>query len=145
MEDIAPAEMTGRCVEVPARVRFSETDAAGIVYYPAFFTWFVLGTDAILRSCEGTITRADGRPRWMVPAVESGATFISPLFYDDEITIRSWITEVKRTSFRAEHRIYKRDVLSARGFEVRVNVRHDGKRHVQDDKLQHCRQVVQIL
>jgi YbgC/YbaW family acyl-CoA thioester hydrolase len=115
-------------MDLPMRVRFSETDAAGIVYYPAFFTWFVLGTDAILRSCDGSIKAPDGRPRWMLPTVESGASFVSPLTYDDEITIRSWITEVRRSSFRAEHAIYRGDVLSATGFEVRVHVRHDGER-----------------
>jgi YbgC/YbaW family acyl-CoA thioester hydrolase len=111
-----------------ARVRFGETDAAGIVYYPSFFTWFVLGTDAILRSLDGRITAADGRPRWELPNVESGATFVAPLRYDDEITIRSSIADVKRVSFRTEHAIFRGGLLCATGFEVRVHVRRDGDR-----------------
>lgn len=128
MTATSPSDAAGRPVEVHARVRFSETDAAGIVYYPVFFTWFVLGTDAMLRSLDGRITEADGRPRWKLPSVESGATFISPLTYDQEIVIRSCVTEVKRVSFRTEHTISRGGVLCASGFEVRVHVTHDGAR-----------------
>ena len=35
---------------VTVKVRWSESDPAGIVFYPRFFEWFDLGTEALFES-----------------------------------------------------------------------------------------------
>lgn len=111
-----------RSVSVPLRVRFGETDAAGIVFSPTFFAWFDVGTHALLRGLDGTPARtADGRPRWPVPIVESGARFRAPLRMDDEIEIVSTVVEIGTSSFRIEHVVRAPDGgVAASGFEARV-------------------------
>ncbi len=113
----------GRTHVTHTRVRFGETDAAGIVFYPTFFAWFDLGATGLLRAALGELTGAHGRPHFPVPIVESGATFVAPLHFDDAIAIRSTVVELGRSSFRLEHVVLRGEVEAARGFEVRVLIR----------------------
>lgn len=120
--------MRGRTHRTRTRVRFGETDAAGIVFYPTFFAWFDTGVSGLLRAAAGPLLGAEGRPRWPVPIVEAGARFIAPLSYDDPIEIRSTIVELGKSSFRVEHVVLRDDAEVARGFEVRVLIGYDGAR-----------------
>ena len=111
----------GRTHVTRTRVRFGETDAAGIVFYPTFFAWFDVGMSGLRRAAlGGELTDMHGRPRFPVPIVESGARFVAPLHFDDAIAIRSTITELGTSSLRIEHVVLRGDVEAARGFEVRV-------------------------
>ena len=102
-------------------MRFGETDAAGIVFYPTFFAWFDVGMSGLLRAAlGGELNDAHGRPRFPVPIVEAGARFVAPLRFDDAITIRSTVTELGTSSLRVEHAVLLGDTEAARGFEVRV-------------------------
>ncbi len=110
------------------RVRFGETDAAGIVFYPTFYAWFDVGTTGLLRAATGVMLGAENRPRWPVPIVEAGARFSAPLHYDDEIAIRSTVVELGSSSVRIEHVVLRGETEVARGFEVRVLVGYDAGR-----------------
>ncbi len=119
----------GRTGIVTTRVRFGETDAAGIVFYPTFFTWFDMGTHALVRAAVGDGARdARGRPNYSLAIVDCGASFSLPLFYDDEIAIRSTIVAMGTSSVRIGHIVTRGEVEVARGFEARVLMRHDGER-----------------
>lgn len=109
-------------------MRFGETDAAGIVFYPTFFAWFDVGTSALFRAAAGPLLGEDNRPRWPIPIVESGARFIAPLAFDDAIEIRSTVVELGSSSFRVEHVVARGGDEVARGFEVRVLIGFDGTR-----------------
>jgi YbgC/YbaW family acyl-CoA thioester hydrolase len=124
--------MRGRTSTVRTRVRFGETDAAGIVYSPTFYVWFDVGTHALIRAATGPLPGDDGRPRFPIPLVESGATFVSPLRHDDEIDIRSTIVALGTTSMRVEHVVTRvhDGIVAARGFEVRVLVRSENGAYV---------------
>ena len=116
--------MQGRTHVTHTRVRFGETDAAGIVFYPTFFGWFDVGMSGLLRAAlGGELCDAHGRPRFPVPIVEAGARFVAPLHFDDAIAVRSTITELGRSSLRVEHVVLRGDIKAARGFEVRVLIR----------------------
>lgn len=114
--------MTGRRVVTTTRVRFGETDAAGIVFYPTFFAWFDLGVQNLVRDGERPARHADGSPAIPLPIVEAGATFVAPLMMDEEIAIVSTVAQIGRTSLRVEHEVKRGETLVAKGFEVRVYV-----------------------
>ena len=116
----------GRTHITRTRVRFGETDAAGIVFYATFYAWFDVGTTGLLRAAAGELRAQDGSPRWPVPIVESGARFSAPLYFDDEIEIRSTVAALGTSSLRIEHVVTRGDLEAARGFEVRVLIRRDG-------------------
>jgi 4-hydroxybenzoyl-CoA thioesterase len=106
------------------RARWGDVDAAGIVFYPRFFEWYDLATEALFDSLglpwpelfpsEGIVG---------VPIVESGSRFVSPVRYGDTLDIRAVVAWVKATTFRMEHELSIDGRLCARGFEVRAWVK----------------------
>ena len=110
------------------RVRFGDTDAAGLVFYPSFYVWFDAGTKTVLRGMDGVVRDPDGRPRWYLPIVESGASFHSPVYDDDEITVISTAARVGTSSLRMEHEVRRGELVCARGWEQRVHVAPMGGR-----------------
>jgi acyl-CoA thioester hydrolase len=111
------------------RVRFGETDAAGIVYYPTYFTWFDTGTFGLLREGDAPARDKRGAPKHPLPIVECGATFLAPLQFDEEIEIVSTVATIGESSLRVEHEVRTvGGTTVARGFERRVYVAlNDGK------------------
>ncbi len=113
---------------ISVRVRWSDADPAGIVFYPRFFEWYDLGTEALFE--------AIGEP-WPVmfpregivgvPIVESGSRFVSPVRHGDVLTIRATIAWVKDRTFRVEHEIRVDGRLCATGFEIRAWVARPGQ------------------
>ena len=103
------------------RVEFGETDAVGVVYYPNYYRWFDRGTHELLRLSGYPLNRmfADGIA---TPLAETGARFLSPLRYDDELEIVSRAVEVGNRSFRVGHQIWHEGSLIAEGHEIRVCV-----------------------
>lgn len=106
---------------VSVRVRWSEADPAGIVFYPRFFEWYDLGAAALFEAVG--LPWPEIFPRYEVvgvPIVESGATFVAPVRYGDVVSIRSAVAWVKEKTFRLEHAISVGPTVCARGFEVRA-------------------------
>ena len=65
---------------VEMKVRWSEADPAGIVFYPRFFEWFDLATEALFESLG--LPWAEIFPKYRVvgvPIMESSARFRSPV------------------------------------------------------------------
>jgi len=120
--------MRGRTHVTRTRVRFGETDAAGIVFYPTFYAWFDLGTTGLFRAAAGELLGDGGRPRWPIPIVEAAARFVSPLRFDDPVAIRSTVVELGTSSLRIEHVVERNGADVARGHEVRVHVGYEGAR-----------------
>lgn len=108
------------------RVRFGETDAVGVVFYPNYYTFFDLASDALLRDAGYSVAQAVRSGGLSFPLVQSGARFLAPLFHDDDVEIVSRVTEVRTRSFRVEHEIFKSGTRVAEGFEIRVHARRIG-------------------
>lgn len=103
------------------KVRWSEADPAGIVFYPRFFEWFDLGTEALFESLGLRWTEMFPAERIVgVPIVESGARFASPVRYGDEVRIETTVSEVREKTFRVEHEVAVGSRRCAAGFEVRA-------------------------
>ncbi len=108
---------------IRTRVRFGETDAAGIVFYPTYFAWFDSGTHGLLRGDDAYARDAHGKPKFPLPLVECGATFLAPLQFDEEIEIVSTVASIGESSLRVEHEVRTLSGKTcARGFEQRVYV-----------------------
>jgi 4-hydroxybenzoyl-CoA thioesterase len=103
------------------QVRWGDADPAGIVFYPRFFEWYDLGTEALFAAVGLPWPELFVAQRIVgVSIVESGSTFVSPVRYGDAVTIRSTVAWVKTKTFRMEHEIAVGETLCARGFEVRA-------------------------
>ena len=107
--------------EVSVTVRWSDVDLAGIVFYPRFFEWFYLGTEALFESLGMPWPALFPRYRIVgVPIVESGARFASPVRYGDELRILSTVAEIRSKTFRMEHEARVGTTTCATGFEARA-------------------------
>lgn len=105
-------------------VRWGDADPAGIAFYPRFYEWYDLATEALFESIGLPFPDTFERYRIVgVPIVESGSTFLSPVRWADVLTIRSTIAWVKAKTFRVDHEVGVGDRPCARGFEVRAWVR----------------------
>ena len=103
------------------KVRWSEADPAGIVFYPRFFEWFDLGTEALFEALDLPWRELFPAERIVgVPIVETGARFASPVRYGDEVRIATTVSEVREKTFRVEHEISVGGRRCATGFEVRA-------------------------
>ena len=103
------------------KVRWSEADPAGIVFYPRFFEWFDLGTEALFESLGLPWPEMFPAEQIVgVPIVESGARFASPVRYGDEVRIETTVSEVREKTFRVEHAVSVGPRHCATGFEVRA-------------------------
>jgi acyl-CoA thioester hydrolase len=115
--------MTRRVTRLDLRVRFGETDAFGIVFYPNFFQYFDLATEELWR--QSPYDFSDGVKAGGIgfPIMESGAKFYAPLHPGDEFTIVTTVAEVRTRALRVEHEVRRGETLIATGFEVRAHAR----------------------
>ncbi len=104
-------------------VRFADTDAFGIVYYPNIFRYFDHAVETLLRAGPydyiGNL-RATGAG---FPALEAGGAFSAPIFAGDEVTIETDVEDVRTRAFRVRHRIVRDGEVLATGYEVRIHAR----------------------
>lgn len=109
------------------RVRYAETDAMGIVHHSRYIPWFEIGRSDWMR--EGGLTYDEfSRMGYYLTVVEVGARYLRPARYDDLVTVRTWLAEVKSRGIRIEY-----DIIAAggetlvTGFTRHVCITHDGK------------------
>jgi acyl-CoA thioester hydrolase len=116
--------MSFRSERLRLRVRFGETDAAGIVFYGTFLSWFDAGVSNIIRIPGIPSAQKDGKPTFVLPIVEVNAKFFAPLRVDDEFDLVSTAVTIGTTSVRFDHEAFALDgTRIATGFEQRVHCR----------------------
>jgi YbgC/YbaW family acyl-CoA thioester hydrolase len=104
-------------------VRFADTDAFGIVYYPNIFRYFDFAVEALLRASPHPYIddlRASGAG---FPALEVSGAFAMPIFVGDQIAVETDVEDVRTRAFRVRHRILRGDDVLATGHEVRIHAR----------------------
>jgi 4-hydroxybenzoyl-CoA thioesterase len=103
-------------------VEWGDCDPAGIVFFPNYLAYFDAATNALFLRALGLnkyeMTKKYGLAG--IPLVDVGARFFIPSVFSEVVTIESTVAEIKRSSFRMQHRLLKGDALAVEGFEVRV-------------------------
>ena len=111
--------MTGHRVDI--QVRWSDSDPAGIAFYPKFFEWYDIACAALFDSLGLPWTVLFPKHAIVgVPIVECGARFIAPVRWGDTVTVAATIAWVKEKMFRVEYAASVGDRACATGFEVRA-------------------------
>jgi 4-hydroxybenzoyl-CoA thioesterase len=103
------------------QVRWGDADPAGIAFYPRFFEWYDIGTEALFAAAG--LTWAEAFPRYGivgVPIVEAGSRFVGPVRYGDQVAVRTRVAWVRTKTFRVEHELSVGARRCAEGFEVRA-------------------------
>ncbi len=114
--------------EITLRVRYEETDTMQVVYYAKYLVWFEVGRIDLLRSI-GLVYSDWEKMGLRIPVKEAKATYHAPARFDDEILVRTWISDVGNTSLKFENEVYKlpeRQLLCS-GYTVHVLIDNSGK------------------
>lgn len=105
--------MSRKCAST-IRVRYAETDQAGIAYHGEYFAWFEVGRTDLLRE-QGLTYRQLEQGGLRLPVIEGHARFLIPALYDDVLEVRTRVAALSgaRVSFEYEvHRAGTRGPLA---------------------------------
>ena len=97
------------------RVRFGDTDAAGVVYYANYLRWFEAGRAELMRAGGLPYSQIVHDRGLFMPVVEAWSRYHRPARYDDSIQITSWAHEVRAATTLIAHQIHRGDELLAEG------------------------------
>ncbi len=97
------------------RVRYSETDQMGVVYYSNYFVWMEVGRTNLLRDIGLTYKKME-EEGIALPVSKAFAKYIAPAFYDDLIAIHSTITSFSPIRIRIDYQIFRYKRLLCTGF-----------------------------
>lgn len=78
------------------RVLYAHTDKAGVAYYGKYLEFFELGRAEHLRALGRSYAEFE-QDGILLTVVEAHLRFLKPACYDDLLTVRSWVSRVRRT------------------------------------------------
>jgi len=89
--------------ETRVRVRYAETDKMGVVYYANYLAYFEAGRTEYMREIGHSYAELEDRGVLLVVA-EAHCRYRAPARYDEIITVRTWVSRLRRTriDFRYE-------------------------------------------
>jgi acyl-CoA thioester hydrolase len=90
--------------ELLLRVRYSETDQAGIYYNSRALEWFECGRSELLRSL-GMSYREMQQRGIIMPVTEAHVKYVGRAQYDDQLRVVSTLSMVSKTRFRFDMEI----------------------------------------
>ncbi len=83
--------------ETKVRVRYAETDQMGVVYHSNFFIWFEVGRVELLRQFGFSYREMESEDGCFIAVVDARCRYRAPAHYDDEITIRTRLKNVRES------------------------------------------------
>ena len=93
--------------EVKIRVRYSETDRMGYVYYGHYASYFEVARVEAIRALGFSYKELEDDYGILLPVRENWSRFLSPAFYDDLLTIKVSIKSMPTVRFEFEYEIYR--------------------------------------
>jgi len=92
------------------RVRYAETDAAGVVYYGEYLTYFEVVRVELLRALGRPITGIE-EAGILLPVVEARLKYLRPARLDDLLTVALTVASIGPASFAFDYEITREDGL----------------------------------
>jgi acyl-CoA thioester hydrolase len=111
---MSPSEPARGPFRVPIRVRYEETDAAGVVYYANYLRYFEVARVEGLRAL-GMPIRAVEERGVLLPVVHAECSYKRPAHVDDLLEVLMWFESPGRSSFGFTYEVRRDDELLAKG------------------------------
>ena len=110
--------------EAKLRVRYAETDRMGVVYHANFIIWFELGRVALLSKIGFRYRDLEREHDCHIAVVDVKCRYKSPAFYDDEITVRTWLKNARGPVMHFKYEILREEdnVMLAEGESTHIVV-----------------------
>jgi len=122
--------------ETDVRVRYAETDQMGIVHNANYLVWFEVGRSELCRAKGFSYKDMEEQDNALMVVAESYCRYKSPAYYEDVLTIRTRIGEIRSRSLSFIYEVHRKadDTLIAEGETL----------HVVTDKDKRVRQLPEI-
>ncbi len=91
--------------ETVVRVRYAETDKMGVVYHANHLIWFEIGRTEFCRARGFAYKDMEEQDEAFLVVAEAYCRYKAPAYYDDELIVRTRITELRRRSLRFGYEI----------------------------------------
>ncbi len=121
--------MKSRVCETQVRVRYADTDQMGVVYHSNYIVWFEVGRVETLRQFGFTYKQMelDG---CHLPVVEVRCRYKVPARYDELITIRTRVRNLRRNLVHFGYEVVRSEdsVLLAEGETVHLTMNDKGEK-----------------
>ena len=116
--------------EVKLRVRYAETDQMGVVYHSNFVIWFEIGRVELIRQMGFRYRDMERDDDCHIPVADMHVRYKQPVYYDDEIMVRTRLTEVHRSLLRFRYQVFRVDdeTVLAEGETTHIVVNRQLKR-----------------
>ena len=103
--------------ETEIRVRYAETDQMGIVHHANYLIWFETGRSELCRTKGFSYKQMEDEEDALMVVAESYCRYKSPAHYEDVLTIRTKVGEIRSRSLRFFYEVYRAsdDTLIAEG------------------------------
>ena len=93
--------------ETLLRVRYAETDKMGVVYHANYLIWFEIGRTEFCRARGFSYREMEENDNAFLVVAESYCRYKASARYDDELIVRTHITELRRRSLRFGYEIVR--------------------------------------
>lgn len=88
------------------RVRYQETDQMGVVYHANYLNWFEVGRTEMMRDAGLTYRELEDRGL-LLPVTDASLSYKKPARYDDEVEIRTSVTELTAVRLTFAYGIFR--------------------------------------
>jgi len=125
--DLNPA---AQVFEAQLRVRYAETDQMGVVYHSNYIVWFEVGRVEMLRQLGFTYRDMEKQDDTHIAVADVHCRFKAPARYDDLITIRTRLLNVRQSLLHFAYEIVRSNdgKALAEGESVHIVVNSQFKR-----------------
>ena len=113
--------------EVNYRVIYGDTDCGKVMYYGNYFRLFEIGRTELIRSVGLSYKEIEEKDGIILPVVEAFIKYKAPAKYDDLLTIKTFLKELKPYKVVFEYKIFKNDTFLTEGYTVHVPINKEGK------------------
>ena len=93
--------------ETTVRVRYAETDRMGVVYHANYLVWFEIGRTEFCRARGFSYRLMEEDGDAFLVVAESYCRYKAPAYYDDDLIVRTHVTELRRRSVRFGYEILR--------------------------------------
>lgn len=112
--------------EVPIRVRYSETDAMGLLHHANYIVFFEIGRTELFRAHGGDYRAMEERGYFLV-VVSVECKYKRPARYDDQLTLRVRLSQWTGAKLIHEYEVLRGTDLIATGKTVLACVNKQGE------------------
>jgi acyl-CoA thioester hydrolase len=118
------------------RVRYSETDQMGIVYYANFFVWFEIGRTDLCRQHGFAYRDMEEQDGLYIMVAEARCRYKAPAHYDEELLVRTRLRTARKRVLVFAYEVHREsnDIVLAEGETVHVITDREGRPRALPDK-----------